>query len=213
MSKLEDDLDDFNININSLLEKYPQLDEFVVQAALLSSVVKRILKRRANVQLSTKPAYKLKNIAEFMKRMRISSIEKFNMATYISSINFFKSEKDMKENNILGTLLIYVGEDYVPTLLKRLQYLDSNDDLDDGEFEDGVGTLCNLIAGKFKEGLIQIGYSELIMSHFISYQNVALDGVEFNNKEKQVYEISYEIDKEVQIIAELCMGNVPRSKY
>ena len=75
--------------------------------------------------------------------------------------------------------------------------------------EDACGTFCNLIAGNFKSGLTQLGYVELIMSHFSGFQNEILNGVEFHPSQKQMYEINYEIEGEKRIVTELCMGPVP----
>ena len=70
------------------IKDFKNLDEFYVQALLLAEVTRRILSVKANVRLSSKPVMKVKPISEFRKRMRISSLEKFDTSTYISTINF-----------------------------------------------------------------------------------------------------------------------------
>ena len=74
---------------------------------------------------------------------------------------------------------------------------------------DAAGTLCNLIAGNFKAGLRQLGYIELVMSHFSGYENSILEGVEFSADQKEMYEIQFEIGGSKKIIVELSMASVP----
>ena len=59
-------------------KKLKELDEYYVQALLLAEVVRRILEVKANVRLKKKPKIQRKPIAEFMKRMRVSTLGKFN---------------------------------------------------------------------------------------------------------------------------------------
>jgi hypothetical protein len=76
--------------------------------------------------------------------------------------------------------------------------------------EDACGTFLNIVSAKFKEGMIQLGYRELVMSHFVSFQNEAINGIEYDPKQKEKYEISFEIGGYKRIVFELTMGNVPR---
>jgi len=186
------------------------INEFNIQARLLAEVVKRILDRKAHIYLSEVAAFKLKPITEFKRRMRVSSLEKFEDSTYISTVNFYSSEKDLDNKKAVGTLVIYIEEPYVVELLKKLDYPIEDED-SQPELADACGTVCNLIAGNFKSGLTQLGYIELAMSHFSSYRNEILNGVEYPADQKELYEISFEIRKRRRIVAELVMGDVPRT--
>ncbi len=188
------------------------LDPFYVQGLLLAEVVKRILNRRAGIQLSKiKSSFEVKPITEFMQRMRVSSIEKFDTTTYISTINFYSNEKKMKTQDALGALVLYIEGKYVTELLKKLNY-PVDDARDEETLEDGCGTLCNLIAGNFKSGLTQLDYIELPMSHFLSFRNEILDGVAYDFTKEQKYEISIEIDGVKRIMVDLAMGDIPKIK-
>ncbi len=188
------------------------IDFFYVQGLLLVEVIKRILNRRAGIQLSKIDfSLELKPITEFMQRMRVSSIEKFETTTYISTINFYANKKKMQQDEVLGTLVLYVEGTYVPEILKKLEY--PIDKFDDEEIlEDGCGTLCNLIAGNFKAGLTQLDYIELEMSHFISFRNEILEGVSYDFTQENKYEISIMINGVKRLMADLVMGDIPKIK-
>ncbi|MBZ0167231.1 MAG: chemotaxis protein CheX [Candidatus Omnitrophica bacterium] len=190
------------------LDDNDQLDERYIQALMLSRVIKRILKKRANLELSCNPVFIEKPIAEFMNRLKVSSLDKFNETTYISSINFYKDRASLAKHEALGALIIYVGESYLTELVKRLEYPDVDED-DPEAMLDAIGTFCNLIAGNFKAGLTQLGYIELVMSHFSGYENKVLLGVEFSPDQSWMYEIEFEVGGEKRIVAEFSMAPIP----
>lgn len=186
-----------------------ETNEFYVQALLVAEVVKRILLKRAKLRLSTKPVIVLKPITEFVKKMRVVGLEKFNEKTFISTVNFYRNQKDEEANKAVGTLVVYIPESYVSTLIRQLGYPDVDED-DKDLIEDAVGTFCNLIAGSFKTGLTQLDYKELVMSHFSSYENEVIDGVEFDETQRHLYEISFEINGVKSIVVDLTMGPIYR---
>jgi len=189
-----------------------KIDDFYIQALMLSKVIKRIFERKAKLELSRKPYFVLKPITEFMKRLRVSRLDKFEEKTYISTINYYKDEKALLNHVPVGALIIYIGETYLIDLIKKMDYPEV--DIDDSEaLEDACGTFCNLIAGNFKSGLTQLGYVELVMSHFTGYQNEVLNGVEFPVTQKNMYEINFEVKEERWIVAELSMGSIPLVGY
>ena len=97
----------------------------------------------------------------------------------------------------------------MPELLRLLHYpyVDSEDE---SSVKDGCGALVNLIAGHFKKELIHLGYQDMEMSHFKSYINLDLDGVEFPPEQLNKYAVSFDIDGQTRMIAELVMGDIPR---
>lgn len=190
------------------LDDNDQLDERYIQALMLSRVIKRILKKRADIELSSNPVFIEKPIAEFMNRLKIDSIDKFNETTYISSINFYKDRASLDKHEALGALIIYVGASYLVELVKKLDYPEVDED-DPEAMLDAIGTFCNLIAGNFKAGLTQLGYIELVMSHFSGYENKVLLGVDFSPNESRMYEIEFEIRGEKRIVAEFSMAPIP----
>lgn len=184
-------------------------DEFYLQSMMLAEVIKRILDRKASIYLSRVADFNLKPIIDFKNRMRVSGIEKFDGVTYVSVVYFFLNEDDMKENRPIGTLIIYMENDYIEELLRKLDYPKIDEDNQD-EVEDACGTICNLIAGNFKAGLTQLGYQELLMSHFMSYRTEVINGVYYDRNQKQKYEITFEIRNQKRIVAELVMGKIPK---
>ncbi len=187
------------------------LDEYNVQALMLAEVIKRILERKAEIQLSGPSQFIRKPISEFMKKMRVSSVEKFDTATYIATINFFKDYTDFNEGRPVGTLILYIEGNYIGELMAKLKYTLEDED-DQNELEAACGTFCNLIAGNFKSGLAQLGYPGLEMSHFSTYHNDVFEGVPYPVEQKEKYEIAFEIKGKIKIYADLIMGKIPRIK-
>lgn len=190
------------------ISKQTKPDAFYIQGLLLAEVVKRILNKKAEIRLSAKPVLQLKPIVEFMKRMRSTSIGKFQGRTYIATINFYSNAENMENHKALGALVLYIGEEYVVKILQTLEYPIFDEDDQDG-LEDACGSFCNLIGGNFKSALRQLGYKEILMSHFSTYQNDVFSGVEYPFGETHLYEITFEIAGQKQIVGELTLGRVP----
>ena len=184
-------------------------EDFELQAKLMAEVVKRILKKRATLELSAQPIFELKPVTEFMKRMRVTALGRFEGTTYISTITFFVNDEDMADDNPIGVLVLYIPEEYIVKLLQKLNYPIVDED-DQAALEDACGTFCNLLAGNFKSGLIQLGYIELAMSHFSCYHNEIVNGVKFYPYQNQKYEISFDIGGKKRIMVDLVMGPVPK---
>ena len=180
-------------------------NQFYVQALLLAEVVKRILSKKADIDLAQKPTITLNPIVEFRRRMRVSGLGKLDEKTFISTINFFANEKDEEKEKALGTLIIYIGESFVVKLFQAMKYPVIDED-EEAAIKDACGTFCNLIAGNFKSGLTQLGYKELIMSHFSTYENEILNGVLYPTTQSELYEVSFHIRGTKRIVAELVMG-------
>ena len=189
--------------------KKKQLQENYIQAILLAEVVKRILVRKAEIRLSAKPTLTLKPLVEFRKRMRISSIEKFPVKTYVSVINFYQNREDEKQSKVLGALIIYIPENFIIRLFEALNYPELDED-DEVGLDDACGTFCNLVAGNFKSGLTQLGFDEPLMSHFSSFHDEAPKGVTYPRLQQQYYEIGFEVMDQKCIVADLVMGSVRR---
>jgi len=184
-------------------------DELYVQAICLREVILRTFEAKGKLDVTSKPIPKIRPIVEANKRMKVSNLGRFDTTAFISIVNFYKHEADLENNKALGALVIYIGEKYIIDLFAQMGYpgLDENND---SEMEDASGTLCNIIAGKFKLALKQLDFIELEMSHFSTYQNDVPDGVAYDYHQKRKYEISFEIDEEKAFIVELTMGSIPK---
>ena len=77
------------------IPKDEAVDKFYIQALMLAEVVRRILEKKADLALSAKPRLELKPITEFRKRMRVTSVTKFDEKTYISTVNFYENQEKL----------------------------------------------------------------------------------------------------------------------
>ena len=186
-------------------------DPFYVQALLLSEVVKRTLSQKAGIELSGHPEIKKVPIVDFMRRMRVWGLDKFKENTFISTVNMYESKEDMDKDKVLGAIVLYMEGEFIPYLFKRLGYPDIDDE-EEQDIEDAIGTFCNLIAAKFKQGIIQIGYKELEMSHFSSYQGEVSGGVAYDSNQDFKYQISFDIRYVKRIVVDLTMAPIPKAK-
>ncbi len=184
--------------------------ELFTQAIHLAEVVKKILKNTGRVNLSSNPFLERKSIVEFMGRMRIFGMEKFDNPTYIAVVNYYADRQNLEQKKALGALVCYVEQDYVARLVRLLQYPRLEDDEDEEALKDASGTLCNLFAGQFKSEISKLGYIELQMSAFESFRNSSESGVAFCSGQTEKYEISFEIEGFKRLVVDLTMGAVPR---
>ena len=187
------------------LEKQDILEQF---AKILVKSVKKVFDNKEAYHCLGPVEMKRSRIIEFMQRMRVYGIDKFEAPTFVSTVNFYANLKDMEKHKALGVLVLYIEQDYVKRLLNMLQYPDIPDD--DEELKDACGTLCNVIAGQFKIEISSLGggYQALEMSHFSNYRNSALRGVEFNSKQMDKIEISFTIRDQKRLVLEFSMGEI-----
>lgn len=184
-----------------------ELDTF---AELLIKSLIALFMERGELKFTNELKIKRHSITEYEGKMRADGMEKFdNEATYVSAVNFYASEKEMKKKKTLGALIVYVQQEYIAKLLKLLQYPPIDDESEDAML-DSCGTLCNIVSGHFKSAISASGYIELEMSHFMNYRNNAFLGVDFCYQEYDVVEIECEISGEKRLVVEMTMGIVPK---
>ena len=182
-----------------------------ILAGALKNGIIHMLKERADALLPVRATMEKKQIIEFMKKMRVDSIDKFPSATFVSTVNYYANEHDMAKKKTLGALVIYVEEEYVPELLRLLKYPVVNYESEDA-LKDACGTLANILAGRFKNEMLTLGLSDLEMTHFTNYRNNALVGVDFYPKQLNKYEINIYIRDNKRLVVELTMGPVVKKK-
>ncbi len=161
----------------------------------------------------TKPAEKvLGAIIEYQGKMQADGMEKYkNEATYVSAVNYYLNAADMAKKKAVGALIVYVEQTYMPKLMKLLKY-PPVDDENENALLDSCGTLCNILAGRFKSEIVSGGYIELEMSHFSTFRNSAVPGVDFCASEFDLYTLSFFIENEKRIVIDMSMGIVPARK-
>lgn len=184
-------------------------DEALFTLALgLSAAVKKTVYERSEVKFSREPILEKRGIVQFVRRMRIDGMEKFNQSTVFSVIHFYTDAKQLEKNVPIGLIIVYMPKRAVPETLRLLKYPYIEDD-EDEEFMDGCGAIANLIAGQFKREVIALGYKDLEMSHFKSFMNTAPNGVEFPGAVDEKYEISFHIEDEKRLVLEMVMDRLP----
>lgn len=185
----------------------PELEQF---ANILNKAVVGLFQERGEITF-TRPAEKQrKRIVEYNGRMRADGMDRFiNQSTYVSVVNYYANSATMAKNKTLGALVVYVQQEYMPTMMKLLRY-PPIDDESEKALLDSCGTLCNIIAGRYKSEISGDGYIELEMSHFQTYRNSAFDGVAFCFDEFDLYELTFEIDGKKRLMLDVSMGVVPK---
>jgi hypothetical protein len=184
-------------------------DDLYLQAVCLTEVILRTFEHKGKLDVTSQPVPKIRPIVSVNGRMKAESLGKFNGSTYIAVINFYLDADDAGDQRAVGALVVYIGEKYIVDLFAQMGYPGLDED-NDQEMEDAVGTFCNIIAGKFKLALKQLGFVELEMGHFLSYENRIPEGVAYDTRQSRKYEIIFEIDNENALIAELTLGNIPK---
>jgi hypothetical protein len=192
----------------SFIESTGNHDEnlFAMALALVVSV-KKLFVEKSGVKFSDEPLVEKKPIVQFMQRMRLDAMEKFNQTTFFSVIHYHSPENPGKP---AGVLIVYIERQFVPEMLRLLRYPYIDYD-DDDEVLDGTGAIVNLVAGQFKKELANLGYADLQMSHFTSYVNRAVNGIEFPKGQTNKYEVSFEIDEKKRLVIEMVMSPLPKA--
>lgn len=185
----------------------PELEKF---AELLDKgTVALFQERNADIKFKTPVKNRLK-IIEYDGKMRADGMEKFNNEpTYVSAINYYINKVDMEKKKTLGVIVIYVEQNYMAKIMKLLQYPPVDDENEDA-LQDSCGTLCNIIAGRFKSEIAKAGFIELEMSHFVTSRNNMVPGVSFCFTEFDKYEITFDIDGAKRLVIETTIGAVPK---
>ncbi|NTV29172.1 MAG: hypothetical protein HGA80_03720 [Candidatus Omnitrophica bacterium] len=177
-------------------------------ALVLSRAAKDMLRVKGGIRLSAEPEIRERRIVQFGKRMRIDGLEKFSERTVFSSLHFYRDKSDMDKHNAVGCMIVYIPVSYLSRLLHLLDYPRVEED-DEEDLLDGCGTLTNLFGGWFVKELSAQGYVHLEMSHFESYINTAVNGIEFSSDQGSKCEIDFKIRDVKRLVMELTMAPIP----
>ena len=171
-------------------------------ALALSAAVKKVFYEKSATTFSSEPKLEKKIITQFVHRMRVDAMEKFNATTVFSALQFAANEEDIRRQEYMLTLIVYMEQKFLPEFLRLLQYpyIDSDDE---AEVKDGCGTIVNLIAGQYKREMAVLGYKDLMMSPFESYINNAVDGVGIPKGMADKYELSFEVEGTKRLVVEV----------
>jgi len=171
-------------------------------ALALSAGMKKIFYDKSKTVFSDEPRLEKKVITQFVHKMRVDAMEKFNSTTVFSAIQFAATEEDLQRRQYILTLIVYMERKFLPEFLRLLQYpyIDSDEDL---ECKDGCGSLVNLIAGQYKREIALLGYRDLMISPFESFINTSPDGVGIPKEVAEKYEISFELEGIKRLVVEM----------
>jgi len=190
---------------SSGLKKYAESDKgpsAFTLGLVLSSAVKKLFFEKTKTKFTGEPKMVRRLLTVFEGKMRVNGMEKFNVPTVFSVVEFALNEEALKKQEYLLTLVIYLDRVFLPEFLRLMQYSYIDFD-DDQEVMDGCGTLVNLIAGQYKRKLAGLGYGDLTMSHFRSYINSAVEGLEIPAGLTEKHEISFDIEGAKGLVVEL----------
>ncbi len=181
-------------------------------ANVLIKGMEGLFMERGEIKFTKPPEKVLGTIIEYQGKMQADGMEKYkNEATYVSTVNFYLNAADMAKKKAVGALIVYVEQTYMPKLMKLLKY-PPVDDENENALLDSCGTLCNILAGRFKSEIVSAGYIELEMSHFSTFRNSAVPGVDFCASEFDLYTVNFFIENEKRVVIDMSMGIVPVRK-
>src|SRR5437867_1358241 len=110
-------------------------------AVTLAGSIVTVFEKR-HIRFTGKPILEKKPIVEFMHRMRLFGMEKFNNPTFIAVINYYLNIKEMKKRAVWGVLAVYIEQDYIEKMIRDLKYPDvDSEDIED--MKDACGAVCN----------------------------------------------------------------------
>ncbi len=181
-------------------------------ALALSAAMKKIFFDKSKTTFSDEPKLEKKLITQFVNRMRVDGMEKFNSTTVFSVVHFAANEEDLENKQYMVTLVVYLEQKFLPEFLRLMQYpyIDSDDEM---ESKDGCGTLANIIAGQYKRELAILGYKDLMMSPFESFINSAPDGVGIPKELTHKFELSFDVEETKRLVLELVtLDMIPKWK-
>lgn len=181
-------------------------------ADLLVKGMEGLLMERGEIKFTKPPEKVAGAIIEYQGKMQADGMEKYkNEPTYVSTVNYYLNSADMAKKKAVGALIVYVEQTYMPKLMKLLKY-PPVDDENENALLDSCGTFCNIVAGRFKSEIASAGYIELEMSHFSTFRNSAVPGVDFCFDEFDFYSVNFFIENDKRIVVDMSMGVVPLRK-
>ena len=187
------------------------LDPQVLTTTMLG-VIEPVLSKMTGIVATAEPETKELEIVDYEGRLRVSGVEKFNTASYISVINFYLNEKDKQSHKAAkGAMVLYVESENAGKVFKALGFSVPEDE-DDTSMMDACGQFCDLLAQGFKTELNRLGYFDLVLSNPDNYRNSVLEGVEFSPDQKIKFEFSFSYWKHKAIIVEVTLADIPQKR-
>ena len=187
----------------------PKTDEFDRQgsATKLSECIASVFEQKCKTEFIGTPEIVEKDLIEYNSHMRVFGLEKFNGPCYISAINLFKNDEDLKKNRSIGAVILYIEETTASDLIKAMgQKGVDHEDID--TITSYTGEFCKTIVDQFKNNLNSLGYNNIISSEPFNYQDDIPGGVNFSFKESKFSELSFVVNKEPAIKVDLTIAPI-----
>jgi len=185
-------------------KKEKVFDPQVLSITLMGSVEETLVKNY-DVSIDGDPVCVERDIIEYNGKWRTFGMEKFNAPCFVSAIHFYLSSKHLKNNDPVGTFILYLKEENIYKLTKVMGFDIKEDDSE--AFLDCAGEIANIIAGQFKNELVGLNFRDLTMSHPQTQKNDISDGVLFDYNQKTYHELSFNFWKDKSLV--ICMSLSP----
>lgn len=167
-------------------------------------VIQEAIQSKSMQVFSQDPVIAQREIIEYDSRMRVFPMEKFNGPCYITVVNYYLTDQDLKNHNAYGAFVLYIEEECAGKLLKSLGHKGFDED-DEETVLDICSEFCKLLASNYKNELKNLGYKDLVMSDPLKYHNVVPEGVEFNYSEYVKYELSFYLWKQKALVVDITL--------
>ena len=170
-------------------------------------VVEDLLKSKPGITLTKESEFVQRDIIEYNSRMRVFGMEKFNGPCFISVINYYSSEVDLKAHKAGGAVVLYIEEGNAAKLLKALGFKKFDEEDNDAVLK-MCGEFCTLLAEDYKKELSSLGYKDLVLSAPSNYLNGVPEGVEFSYDQYVKYEMSFYLWKQKTVVLDVTMKSL-----
>lgn len=196
------------INRRSVSGMGTSLDPQVIATTVMGAV-SNVITTMCHQEFTQEPKFREKEIIEYNSRMRVFGLEKFNGPSYISSVNLYRnngSHDIQNVDDVLGTMVLYLEPEAAQKIIKSLgMEINVNDE---NMILDNCGEFCNLVAGQYKNKIMEMGYEDLILSAPTNFINDVPGGVRFCYDEYRYYETEFFLWKALALVVAVCMGPV-----
>ncbi len=146
-----------------------------------------------------------KDIIEYNGRMRASGLEKFNGPSYAFVVTLYYSQYEYENKNACGALILYISEDIIERILKKMGHRDFDEDDQEFVVKECV-EFCESIIGEVKKAMQPMGYREIVSSKPLGYKNEVLDGVLYPHDQNKFQEISFYLWNKKALVVDLVVA-------
>ena len=175
---------------------------------ILKEILMRIFQKYGKFLITQETEIKKHDIMEYNRRMRVSAMEKFNAPGYLSSVSFYRTQKDLDTHHACGALVIHIVEENLKKIFEALGITGFDDD-DPEHVIKKNGELCTLVAEEFKKELTAKGYPELVISKPVGARNAIADGVDFGFDQYEKIDMTFSFKNNKILNVEITLTNLP----